>query len=200
MKERYAIRCFTNDKLNGYAQKIARDIVDDKAKIPFLYSHCIDKDDVLMEVSLAFLAIAKTFKEKAGGRALASYCYEWGKRKAWQNIKRRFSSKAKTIPFEKMDYAVNHLYGESENLSVVVDDARSSIEDTDLIEVLFQLADTKDKLIMQKILCGYGIRDIEKQIGISHQAISKRLKLLGKRFNELEKRTLGKCQGFSFSP
>ena len=190
MKDTYEIRCFNDDKLNGYAQKIASDIVNDKSKIPFLYSHCIDRDDILIEVTLAFFAIARTFKEKADGLALPSYCYQWGKRTAWRNIRRRFSSKAKTIPFEKMDYAISHLYGEAEDLSVVVDDTRSSIEDTDLIEVLYNLADATERQIIRRMLRGYDIHDIAEEIGISRQAISKRLKRLGTKFKELEERTL----------
>jgi RNA polymerase sigma factor (sigma-70 family) len=191
MTATYEIKCFADDKLNGYAQKLASEIVNDKTKMPFLYSHCINRDDVLMEVSLAFLAIAKTFKEKAGGRALPSYCYQWGKMTAWRNIKRRFSSKAKTIPFEKMDYAVNHLYGESENLSVVVEDARSSIEESDLIDVLYCLADETERHIIRRMLRGYGILAIAEEIGISRQAISKRLRRLGAKFKKLEERALG---------
>ena len=191
MTATYEIKCFADDKLNGYAQKLASEIVNDKTKMPFLYSHCINRDDVLMEVSLAFLAIAKTFKEKAGGRALPSYCYQWGKMTAWRNIKRRFSSKARTIPFKKMDYAISHLYGEAEDLSVVVDDARSSIEDTDLIEVLYNLADATERQIIRRMLRGYDIHDIAEEIGISRQAISKRLRRLGAKFKKLEERALG---------
>ncbi|MBR0342444.1 MAG: hypothetical protein IJH64_09455, partial [Oscillospiraceae bacterium] len=137
-------------------------------------------------------------KEKKGGMSFSSYCYALGEITAWRNIKRRFASKARFIPFQNMDYRIGHLYGWADGLSETVEDARPSIEQADLINVLYGLGDETDREIMRYMLCGHGIRDIERKIGMSHQAICKRLKQLGRRFIELEKRTLGLRQGFFF--
>lgn len=179
-------KCFDDDKLNDFAEVITTRIVSNKSNMPFLRAHYIERNDVWIEVCVAFLNLARTFKEKKGGMSFSSYCYALGEITAWRNIKRRFASKARFIPFQNMDYRIGHLYGWADGLSETVEDARPSIEQADLINVLYGLGDETDREIMRYMLCGHGIRDIERKNGMSHQAICKRLKQLGMRFMELE--------------
>ncbi len=191
-------KCFEDDKLNDFAEVITTRIVSNKSNMPFLRAHYIDRNDVWIEVCVAFLNLARTFKEKKGGMSFSSYCYALGEITAWRNIKRRFASKVRFVPFPNMDYRIGHQYGFADGLSETVEDARPLIEQADLLNVMYELGDEVDRKIMRYMLSNYSTREIEREIGISHQAICKRLKQLGRRFIELEKRTLGLRQGFFF--
>ena len=179
-------KCFDDDKLNDFAEVITTRIVSNKSNMPFLRAHYMDRNDVWIEVCVAFLNLARTFKEKKGGMSFSSYCYALGEITAWRNIKRRFASKTRCVPFQNMNYRIGHLYGIADGLSEMVEDARPSIEQADLINVLYGLGDETDRGIMRYMLANYSTREIERKIGMSHQAICKRLKQLGRRVMELE--------------
>ena len=178
---------FLND-MKDYAKLFANDILT--GKLPKGYY--LDETDIIHELNLAFLRIAQTFKPKEDGRSLRSYCYEYGEKKALNEILRMYrmiQHRLDTISIDDEDEDVHHQYGKYDfeprkELSLVIDEA-------DAIENLRRMADETDRRIISLLLLGYDEREIAHRIGISQPAVSKRMRRLVKRFNDWESKPLG---------
>ena len=159
------------------------------------------KEDVETEVKAEFLQLARNFKPKKGGRSLRTYCYEYGYKKAMRKIQKQYNliwNNLESIPIEEYDEEVHHQYGTY--LFPPRKELIEVLDERDTIDRLFTMADEIDKKIMILFLSDFSMREIEKRIGISHQAISKRLQRLGQRFKDWENKPLGKAKGLSFYP
>ncbi len=145
----------------------------------------LTEEEVMHEVNLAFLKIAKNFKPKEGGRSLRSYCYEYGMKKALGQIQRMFRyicEQLDSIQIVEFDEEVHHQYGRYDfepqtQLAEV-------LEMNDIIEQLNNIGDNTDRRIVKLLLDGYSQREIGRLIGITSQAISKRLKRLRSLFKD----------------
>ena len=73
--------------IGGFANNIADEIIKED-KLPSDYH--LSRNDVIQEVNLAFVAIAQTYRPKANGVSLHTYCYRYGKKTAIRNIWRTY--------------------------------------------------------------------------------------------------------------
>ena len=179
--------------IGGFANNIADEIIKED-KLPSDYH--LSRNDVIHEVNLAFVSIAQTYKPKTDGISLHTYCYQYGKRTAIRNIWRTYNEikgKWPTIPIEEAGEEIHHQYGRYDftpRKKLV-----EVLEESDAIENLRKMADATDRRIIDHLIQGYSKREIENRIGLSHQAISKRMRRLAERFREWENKPLGKSQG-----
>ena len=178
--------------IGGFANNIADEIIKEN-KIPSDYH--LSRNDVVHEVNLAFVAIAQTYRPKANGVSLHTYCYRYGKRTAIRNIWRTYDEikdKWATIPIEEAGEEIHRQYGRYD--FVPRKELVEVLEESDAIENLRKMADETDRRIIDLLIQGYSKREIENRIGLSHQAISKRMRRLAKRFREWESKPLGENQ------
>lgn len=179
--------------IGGFTNKIADEIIKED-KLPSDYY--LSRDDIIHEVNLAFVSIAQTYKPKTDGVSLHTYCYRYGKKTAIRNIWRTYDEikdKLATIPIEEVDEEIHHQYGRYDftpRKKLV-----EALEESDAIENLRKMADETDRRIIDLLIQGYSKREIESRIGLSHQAISKRMRRLAERFHDWENTPLGKSQG-----
>ena len=179
--------------IGGFASNFADEIIKEE-RLPKDYY--LSRNDVIHEVNLAFVSIAKTYKAKTGGVSLHTYCYRFGKQTAIRNIWRTYNEikdKWATIPIEEAGEEIHHQYGRYD--FVPRKELVEVIEETDAIENLLTMADEADRRIIDLLIQGYSKREIESRIGLSHQAISKRMRRLGQRFMDWENKPLGERQG-----
>ena len=179
--------------IGGFANNIADEIIKED-KLPSDYH--LSRNDVVHEVNLAFVSIAQSYRPKTDGVSLHTYCYQYGKRTAIRNIWRTYNEikdKWPTIPIEEAGEEIHRQYGryDFEPRKELVE----VLEESDAIKNLRKMADETDKRIIELLLQGYSKREIESRIGLSHQAISKRMRRLAERFREWENKPLGKRQG-----
>ena len=178
--------------IGGFANKIADEIIKED-KLPSDYH--LSRNDVIHEVNLAFVSIAQTYRPKTDGVSLHTYCYQYGKRTAIRNIWRTYDEikgKLATIPIEEVGEEIHRQYGRYD--FVPRKELVEVLEESDTIENLRKMADETDKRIIELLLHGYSKREIESRIGLSHQAISKRIRRLAERFRDWENKPLGKSQ------
>jgi len=179
--------------IGGFATNFADEIIKEE-RLPKDYY--LSRNDVIHEVNLAFVSIAKTYKPKSDGVSLHTYCYHYGKQTAIRNIWRTYDEikgKMATIPIEDAGEEIHRQYGRWD--FVRRKELIEVLEETDAIENLRMMADDTDRRIIDLLLQGYSKREIEGRIGLSHQAVSKRMRRLAKRFRNWENKPLGKRQG-----
>lgn len=179
--------------IGGFANKIADEIIKED-KLPSDYH--LSRNDVIHEVNLAFVSIAQTYRSKTNGVSLHTYCYQYGKKTAIRNIWRTYDEikdKLATIPIEEAGEEIHRQYGRYN--FVPRKELVEVLEESDAIENLRKMADETDKRIIELLLYGYSKREIEGRIGLSHQAISKRMRRLAERFRDWENKPLGEHQG-----
>lgn len=179
--------------IGGFATNFADEIIKEERRPKDYY---LSRNDVIHEVNLAFISIAQTYKPKANGVSLHTYCYRYGKQTAIRNIWRTYyeiKDKWATIPIEEAGEEIHRQYGRCD--FVRRKELIEVLEETDAIENLRMMADDTDRRIIDLLLQGYSKREIEGRIGLSHQAVSKRMRRLAERFRNWENKPLGKRQG-----
>ena len=185
MDEQAAFLCDMED----YARLFSRRIMAGK-RLPADYH--LAESDIIHEVNLAFLRIARTFRPKAGGRSLRSYCYKYGEKCALNEIWKTYRAirgRLDAIPIEEAGEKIHRQYGryDFEPRKGLME----TIEVSDVIDNLCLMADEMERRIMTLIRSGYSEREAAQKVGMTQPALRKRMLRLGRRFKVWEDKPLG---------
>lgn len=144
----------------------------------------IDKEDLKSIVYQEIYYLA--WKYKDGEMSLTTYILEYLEKRVWNNLFKNYNFPNETKYIEdmmkdddsQMDYMERRSYGEYE--FETMKDIGKEIEDRDLISTFFNNADEINRQIFEQYYNGYSLGEIAKGLGMTKQAVDKRIKKYGK--------------------
>lgn len=113
-----------------------------------------------------------------GKQSPVSWCYTYAESYTYRDLMREYKRIKRNIQITTSsnddDDEVRHSTGEGDVKELTVSDD-SRIEARDMVHTLMSRIDDKGKRICEMVMQGYGQDEIARELGISQQAIAKRL-------------------------
>lgn len=157
-------------KLRDFNQKIAFSV---RKQLPADWY--LDKEEVEGAVYDTFIYLLNNYKP--GAISPTSYCYQYAEQITLKRLLSEYQQVKNSTPIDvdEDDDVCKHEYGKCEVKSLSID-TRKQDEDRELVKQILDKMPDDDKMIANMVMEGKSLREIGEELGISHQAITKRLK------------------------
>ena len=137
-------------------------------------------EDIEGAVYDTFIKLLNNYKE--GAMSPTSYCWQFGEQYTYRDLMREYKKLKNQVNIDELygedkddDEPCKHKYGVGEVESLTVDE-REEQNVHDEVQTLMSKANLIDRTIMQMFMEGKTLREIGSQLGLSKDAVAKRLK------------------------
>lgn len=159
------------DRMTDYSRVFASNI---RRKLPDDWY--ITVDDIQSEMYGEIASMVRTYKP--GKKSLVSYFYEFAEKRVYSKLMTEYRKLKRNVQIstgnDDNDTEVKHMVGEGDVEALTVSDD-TKIESRDMVQTIMDNVDAKGRRICEMVMQGYGQDEIAMELGISHQAIAKRL-------------------------
>lgn len=165
-------------KLCDYARISARHL---NRKLPMDWDLSVDEiQGKLMDTVLHLIDIYK-----AGGQSIVSYCYRLMEITTYRNLMQEYKRIKRNLEIvddnrDDDDNEVKHQIGIGDVKALTVRDFGYKLETRDEVSVIIKKTDETGRKICDMIMNGNNQYEIARELGISQQAVAKRIKKMRK--------------------
>ena len=140
----------------------------------------LTSEDIEGAVYDTFIKLLNNYKE--GAMSPTSYCWQFGEKWTYQTLMSEYKKLKNKVNIDELygedkddDEPCRHKYGVGDVPSLTVDE-REKQNVHDEVQALMSKANLIDRTIMQMVMEGKTLREIGSELGLSKDAVQKRLK------------------------